>query len=87
MNSIFDPLDWLLRLWIHLFLKLLDEFWDKEREDEEAYGEGDFKRDQLSPVTAGPNFLEGPDEKGEDEGSHKDSQSGTKKIVPETDLG
>ena len=72
---------------IRLLFEFFDEFGDEEGEDEEGDGEGDVERDELAPVSGGPYFLEGADEKGEDKGAHDDAQPGAGEVVPEPDPG
>ncbi|HIJ56895.1 MAG TPA: hypothetical protein HPQ03_12325 [Deltaproteobacteria bacterium] len=44
---------------------LLDDFWDKERANEQTDGEKHLKRDRFSPVSGGPDLLQGSDKNGE----------------------
>jgi hypothetical protein len=50
-----------------------NDFWDEQGEEEKGYREKDFEGDEVSPVAAGPNFLEGSDEESKNEGSHDDA--------------
>jgi hypothetical protein len=63
-----------------------NDFWDEQGEDEKSYREKDLEGDEISPVAAGPNFLEGTDEESEDKRAHNNPETRSRKIVPETDL-
>ena len=54
---------------IWLFPEHCNDFWDEQGEDEESDREKDFEGDEISPMPAGPNFLEGSDEESKDERS------------------
>ncbi len=68
------------------FFKLPYDLRDKERKNEERKGKKDLQREELTPVTTGPNLFDSTNEKGENKRPDDDAQPGAEKVVPEPDL-
>ncbi len=52
-----------------VFFDLLDDLGNEKGEYEQADGEENLGRNQLCPISRGPDFLHRPDEKGKDVGA------------------
>jgi hypothetical protein len=57
-------------LFLFLFPEHCDDFGDEQGEDKKTDREKDFKGDEISPASAGPNFFEGADEESKNERSY-----------------